>query len=218
MKNSVSQLPGSKYTKLELLESFKNVSAGNVGKLDFDDNLGFANFSIELKDDINGGIRLSKNDGWTTMATLKFKMLKQDVDYSVVWGREGKSAEYATAFVEVAEWIEPLKTSHLDIEEYYDLNYTADFYHGEQMNTDKLEIGPNPAIDFLRVSLAKELDEQGEIRIKDVAGRTSKIINLEPGSRIIRMDISDLIASTYIVELHSQKHGRHFAEQIVVTD
>ncbi len=214
---SVSQLPEAKYNDLIFLEKFENVRASDVGALAFDKNLGFANFSIELKDDINGGVVLTKKDGWTTMATLKFKLIKNDKDYSVVWGRESRSKEYATAFVEVAEWIEPLKTKHLDIVEYFDLNVSPDLYKGDP-NPGSLVIGPNPASDFLRISLPKDLPETGEMLIKDIAGRLAKKIQVQQGSRVIRLDLSDLTPATYIVELQTPIEGRQFAEQIIITE
>lgn len=214
---SVSQLPKEKYGSLTLLEKFEHVSADEVGQLEFDDNLGFANFSIELKDDHNGGIGLSNQDGWKTMATLRFKLLEKHADYSVIWGRQSMSDGYATAYVEVAEWIEPLRTRHLEVQDYFDLQINSAIYDGAPPK-GAFSIGPNPASNFLQISLEKAMSEAGEVYIKDMSGRTARSINIVAGSQIIRMELTDLIPATYLVELYSSTKGRHFTEQIIITE
>ena len=213
---SDSNLPVGTYGEVTFEDHMSGVDADHVNQLSFDDNLGFANFSIELLDPRKGGVALTKGRGWMTIATLKFEVKKENAAYDVVWGREGVSELYATAFVEMGQWVSANKLDKLNIVTYGDLSFTpeADAISGVQETTVK--VGPNPASDFVEVSFAKTIETQAAIIIRDLSGKQMKQEVIRNGSSSARIDISDLVATTYFVEVYNSDNGKAQATQIIV--
>ncbi|MFT6811309.1 MAG: hypothetical protein ACJA01_004557, partial [Saprospiraceae bacterium] len=99
-----TQRLSNNYGQITFEESHKGLNVDEVNQLSFDDNLGFANFSIPLINNREGGKVLSKQASWVSVATLVFDVLKTSASYEVVWGRDGVTDLYATAFVQVGAW------------------------------------------------------------------------------------------------------------------
>lgn len=210
------RLPKDFYSDLQFHEHFENVEAGAVGKLGFDKDLGFANFTVELKNDLRGGLTLSTKDEWVTVVTLQFKILQNNAVYKAIWGREGMSDEYATAFVEFAEWIKPKQTNSLEVDEFIDLHVS--FSGKEPSLTDgSYLLGPNPANDFLSLKLNAGMAHAADVVLKDMAGRIVKKIDVMPGSSNIRIDLDDITSSNYILEVLSDDQDIILSEKVVVT-
>lgn len=196
-------LPGDKYSDLKFLDCQEGIKASGAGKINFDNNLGFINFSIDLSDNKAGGIILSAQKEWKSVATLRFKVTDETAVSSFIWGRDGVSHDYATAFVEMAEWLGPRNISALDIKEYNDLNY--------QLTTDKtfvtnnlnLSFAPNPAIDVIKLDFGQELSDFASITIKDYIGREVLKCGVSATSKTAFVDISALSAGNYIIEVQS---------------
>ncbi len=103
----VSKLPDS-YQQFNLVQHVQEVDASATnGAIKFAKTLGFLNFAIDLSDVFNGGITLKEDGNWSTTVQLSFKPKgNTTIDcLAAVWGREGKTGDYATSFVEVSEWV-----------------------------------------------------------------------------------------------------------------
>ena len=215
-KRSKSQLSTQLYSKLQFSSVLENVQAMGKGALKFDQNLGFANLSVDLLDSSKGGESVTAEDGWVTIATLKFDILDEFEELSMIWGREGKSERYATAFVEIAEWKSPSATDALEINEYIDFNLSVNSLNLEE-TTYEISVGPNPAVDFVQIRSDLSLSDDVYLNVRDISGQLVREEKLFKGNRLYNIDISDLQAASYILELTDLDGHGFMAHKIVVT-
>ena len=206
------QLPLDKYSDLQLTAVREEVDASRVGQLQFDDNLGFANLSINLADNKDGGIRISKKDGWVKIATLKFEVINDVETAEVVWGRNGKTEQYATAYAEIAEWVAPFSTTASDVN-FIDLSLAFEDETYDQHF--EVQVGPNPASDFIKMSLSQANDYDMDIFVRDLAGRIILEDKLNAGESVREMNIAELTPATYIVDLIDQEVGKVYTHKIM---
>jgi len=199
---SDTKLPQGKYTDIIFTNTVENVKASGIGALDFDDNMGFSNFSIDLLDQVDGGVTIDAGDVWTTVATLNFTITDDIDDMQLVWGRESRSEEYATAFVEMAEWVSPRKIVSLDVNEYHDLDFT---YEGaEELDIMTFEFGPNPTSEFVNISFGQALTSNAELRFINMKGQVSKRVDLDAGSTSTQVFMTDVPAGNYVIEVKDE--------------
>lgn len=194
--DSYSDLPIDKYSQLEILESIEGAVSSN-GQLSFDANLGFINFKIDLIDDNNGGVRIANNDGWQKVAVLKFNIKNSDHNGELVWSRPQVTDHYATAFVEITEWIAPFETNALNVSEYRDGMVNLE----EITAPIHIAVGPNPTADFINLEFDIALNDAVQILVTDVAGRTWVNDVIPVGTKKATVDISALNATMYMVEI-----------------
>lgn len=114
--SGVSLLP-SQYGEFTLVQDIQDANADAMdGSLDFEPTLGFLNYAVDLNDVQNGGIFLAANE-WTTTTNLCFRVEDGLLNNSgsclqLIWGREGLTDMYATAFVEVSRWVSTNNTTN----------------------------------------------------------------------------------------------------------
>ncbi len=212
---SKSQLSPDHYSNLQFSSVLENVEASGQGAITFDKNLGFANFSVELLDNERGGEVVSDKDGWMTIATLKFDVIDDFDAVSMVWGRESLSADYATAFVEIAEWEAPLKTSTVIINEYIDFNLEINALSLDGIAYE-LTVGPNPAIDFVQLKSDKALGTDMKVVVRDLSGKLVKTQLLTRGNTVYSVDVSALQAASYIFDLSDQNGKNLMSKKVVI--
>lgn len=111
--SGTSLLP-SFYTPFTLVQNVE-VDATGTGSIPFESTLGFLNFGMDLNDVALGGISLSSTI-WTTTANLCFDVALEPIAdpttcLDIIWARNGITNEYASAFVEVSEWVGPNNTT-----------------------------------------------------------------------------------------------------------
>ena len=214
-KGSKSQLSQDQYSNLQFAKVLEHVAASGQGDISFDGDLGFANFSVELLDNQKGGASLSDKDGWMTIATLKFDVLGEFEEVSMVWGRESLSAKYATAFVEIAEWEAPLKTTTVMIDEYIDFNLVVNSLSLEGITYD-ITVGPNPSTDYVEISSDKALMTDMSVSVRDLSGKLIKTQQLLKGSNTYTIDVSNLLSASYIFDMSDASGNNLLTKQIVV--
>ena len=209
-----SQLPVSKYSALSFEKHLQGVKADDINQLNFDDNLGFANFFIDLTDIAEGGISINKEDEWVAVATLKFNIKKLDESFEIVWGRESVSDKYATAYVEMAQWKSQTELERLNISYYGDLVYqpTAE----KSIEDITMTIGPNPAVDFVQISFNRPAESDVAINLVNTAGQRIKNAQIKRGESFIQIDVAELPGATYIVEISNPETGLQDFQPIVV--
>jgi len=126
-QSGTSILP-NQYTNFQLEQDIQDVNANGTGNIPFESTLGFLNYSMDLNDVQNGGIDLPSDGSWITTSVLCFDVAEAVFAdptkcFDALWGRLGVTDEYATSFVEVAEWIgsnqtiETLGSQHIDLTE-----------------------------------------------------------------------------------------------------
>jgi hypothetical protein len=211
--DSSSDLPTSLYSHINFLEAIEGVNASNVGDLKFEADLGFINFSIDLLDDLNGGIRIDQASDWTRVAVLKYKV-KNDIDPSdIIWSQPGRTDSYATAFVQITEWEGPNFVNPLDVNRYVDFRFNEDLTE----NLPSISIGPNPASHFLKLEFSQEVENDLQVTIIDNLGRIITTHQIAKGMKEIDMDIAHLDPSSYILEIYNPEvKQRTFAESFIL--
>lgn len=121
-----SVLP-SQYGSFTLNQDIQNVNADATnGPLTFEATLSFLNYSIDLNDTQNGGIVLPANQ-WTSTSNLCFTVTNDVINNAstcleAIWGRDGLTNTYGTAFVEVSRWVTSNNTTNSSGILYDDLN------------------------------------------------------------------------------------------------
>ncbi len=107
----MSLLPDAQYSSPLLTSDQQNVDASSFpGDLPFAETLSFLNYSIDLMNLSNGGINLPSSGDWVTTSSLCFEVPQSAIDnpsecINLVWARMGKTDGYATAFVEISQWL-----------------------------------------------------------------------------------------------------------------
>ncbi len=114
------------YTEPEVVQNIQHLDLSAEGNLSFDEDISWLNYYIDMNTALEGNI--ISPDVWTTTSTICFTA---DVDlmnnpskcFEMVWAREDLTFNYATAFVEVSEWVAPNSTNdHVHGMTYHDLN------------------------------------------------------------------------------------------------
>ena len=193
------------YSDLKWETTMANMDADHVNQLDFDGDLGFANFSIALLNNIDGSQKLTSDDGWVSVAQLVFEVKDEAENYTVVWGRQDVTDLYATAFVEIGEWKDQGTVELLDVRFFGDLNIEKEELLAQ--TNIQYSIGPNPTSDFLQLQLQTPLRHDAKIIIQDISGQTHINTTLSAGMSSDVIDLSDLASATYILRVFEQNQS-----------
>ena len=112
-----SELPPASYSAPLVTSDQQNVDAsGFPGDLPFSATLSFFNYSIDLMNLSSGGVNLPADGDWLTTSRLCFDVPQSVIEngsecLNLVWARMGRTDEFATAFVEVSQWISTNNTA-----------------------------------------------------------------------------------------------------------
>ena len=200
---SRSDLPTDLYSKVQFLEILEGLEAGIINELPFDDDLGFINFTIDLQDSRDGGLEIREEDEWQRVAVLNFKVKDASSLSQIVWSTNDKTERYATAFVEIMEWLAPNHTEPVQVQEFIDASFNAS---GSEAN-NQVNISPNPADDFITLSLERNLRDAQDVAIYDVTGKKVLTSVMFAGVNERKMDITELSPGTYTLEMSNEEKG-----------
>jgi hypothetical protein len=210
-----TQRLSNNYGQITFEESHKGLNVDEVNQLSFDDNLGFANFSIPLINNKEGGKVLSKQASWVSVATLVFDVLKTSASYEVVWGRDGVTDLYATAFVQVGAWRSQRVEETIAVNLFEDLSIAQSELDalGSKM---KVSVGPNPTVDFVTVNLENSLLEDAQLIVTDYSGRVMMNQMMVAGATSSTIQLGNMTSGAYILQLRND-NGILMTERIAVT-
>ncbi len=194
---SRSDLPQDLYSQLQFMEILEGLEADAVNQLSFDDQLGFINFNIGLEDVAHGGIAIEKDDLWHRVAVLNFAVKDKDMLSEIVWSETGKTDGYATAFVEIMEWLAPNETEPATINEYV----AASFHPENDEEKKNIDVYPNPSRDFIKVSFLEEFDEHLSVNIYNSLGIKVITTTAYRGANHLNIAITRLIPGSYNIEI-----------------
>lgn len=201
---SRSDLPQDLYSAITISEIYENLDADEINQLSFDDQLGFINFNIDLIDTEHGGVTLRRDDRWHRVAVLAFQVEDQESLSQIVWSRAEVTNEYATAFVEIMEWIAPNKTKATEIDDYVDMSFNPTS-HGHDYS---VEVYPNPSSDFIKITFDSQVDQRLLVKVYDAAGRAVINDKILKGGIDMALAISQLQEGNYKIELTSTDNKR----------
>ncbi len=203
-----SQLPEGKYGSPSLDQMFTDGYDVEVGALSFEDHMGFINMSVQLNDTKSGGMDITTD--WVTIHTATFKIMNTSGRANIVWANESKTGSYATAFVEVAEWV---SADEIVTMETFDLvNFDQEIKQVELEDLGvEVKIGPNPTSSVANIYQP----QSGSIlSIIDMSGSVILERGLEAGMTVV--NVEELTSGSYVflVQMGQESH----VEQIMITE
>jgi len=208
---SRSDLPQDLYSQLEFMETYENLQADNVNQLAFDDQLGFINFNIDLYNAVSGGIKINQEDNWQRVAVLNFKVEDKEALSQIVWSKAGATDGYATAFVEIMEWVAPNETEPALIQDMID----ASFDGSEENDKFELAVAPNPTTDFIKLSFEHTLEYNHTVVVSDASGKEVKNTLAFRGADNINVSVADLAPGTYNIHVRSEDANKDMSTTFV---
>lgn len=215
---SVTSLLPSQYGALSLVQDEKDMDASGYGSLSFEATLGFLNFAIDLSDLQNGGVEIPMGQ-WHSTARICFQveeevMSNPDVCLEAVWGREGLTDAYATAFNQVSRWDAPNRTVATEIMNYKDLNSdsgdeacfitacssagisASDVLVNEASGSVTLQICLNQIMSEDVTFVINTVDESAEAGLDYVAIK-DQTVTIPPGNLCVSVEVSILDDDLY---------------------
>jgi hypothetical protein len=190
---SVSYLPKDNYTDFMLNQEITGADASGVGRLDYESNLGFLNFSMDLTNVEAGGTILPADGKWINTTRICFDLQQGDKPprEGIHWARKDLTNTYATAFVEVVEWVAPYETVPAHPNEYLDLEAT----NPPEEVLEGIKIYPNPSVDHIMLQLNQ--DGMAQLEIWDQGAKQVLSTSIDYQSAPYRIDIDQLPAGAY---------------------
>ena len=203
-----SQLPEGKYGEPNVDQMFTDGQEVELGLLSFEDHMGFINMSVQLSDNKEGGMDITTS--WTTIHTATFKIVNADRKANIVWAMEEVTEGYATAFVEVAEWV---SEGQIVAKNAFDLrNFEQEIELNTVVDTDfEVKIGPNPTSNY---AIITQSVEGAILSIIDMTGSIVKETSLNAGETVL--DVQNFTSGSYVFVIQSGE--KSFAEQILITE
>ena len=203
-----SQLPEAKYGNPAIEQMFTDGHDIQLGALPFEDHMGFINMSVQLDDSQQGGVDITTE--WTTVHTATFKIIDDSRTAHIVWANEAKTAEFATAFVEVAEWV---NADEIIAKRAFDLvNFQEDINRVvEEEVTFEVTIGPNPTSNV--ANIYQDMDG-ALLSVINMSGSVVIERTLEQGTTAVNVDALSSGSYIFLVTQGTESH----AEQVMITD
>ncbi len=210
--SSVSLLPEGIYDNFIIRKKVSQVSAEGLGSLPFNQHLGFLNISIDLKEIEQGGRVLSRSGDWVSTCQICFDKLgsiTSSKEETIIWAREELTNKYASAYVEVAEWLEKNVTVPAKVAIYNDKAFQVTAISTEQWE-DKVRIYPNPVKNVL--SIDQSATKNTTLEILSINGKKSYQTTIPQGENHFQFNTSNLTAGTYQIRLikDNQQHIQFF--------
>ena len=201
--HSRSDLPQDIYSDIQFMEVLEELNADAINQLNFDDNMGFVNFFIDLNSPSNAGLSIRQEDEWQRIAVLNFKVSNAEELSELVWSKSGSTDSYATAFVEIMEWVAPNETVPAGVGEYIDAKFQIDQTFGVDIS-----VSPNPTTDFITVRFDQALQNDLSVVVYDLNGKLVKETQAYQSSEQLNLGVTELMAGTYTIELHDAENDR----------
>lgn len=202
-------LPSNQYHNLTV-KNFTGENDQGIGYLPFDQRIGFLNISIDLLDYKTGGQVLSANGEWTNTCQVCFKKKSaaSNTQGKIIWARPDLTQDYATGFVEIAEWKDQNITQPALATTYEDLSFSTSntFLQWEESPL----LFPVPTKDYLWIEQTAEQDTQ--IQIWNIQGSLVHTDKIPVGTPSYQLDLRSFPAGMYQVRL--TKNQRQFSQLI----
>lgn len=212
-KESRIDLPQDRYSKLKLIESETGIPVNKtIGELSLStrDEMGFANFFVQLLDTKEAGTIIDNKSGWVRVAVLKFDIVDETKGSLIVWGQSEVTNKIATAYVELMEWVAPNKTRPIPINQ-----FTGAEFLGKTSGKSDYRIHPNPADDMVHFILPEAANEVIFFKAYDVKGQLLKNVKINRGISELTILTNDLPDGYYSVEIVGSNQVIH-RDQLII--
>lgn len=208
-------LAQNQYTRAIIKDNLHGINASGAGVLPFEKQLAFLNIGVDLKDVSTGGIVLAASGEWQSTMQLCFD-IKQEMNLaevaktkSIYWAREDLTNSYATAYVEIAEWMRPNTTQPAIAAAYYDMDLSTALpvYSLEKPPV----IFPNPAKD--KVWIDYQSTQPIQLEIRSINGQLIKNLkDLDMKNGLFQFTLGHQPTGSYQIKI---KDGKKMFTQIV---
>ena len=214
--DSKSLLPATKYDNFRARAFVGQESAQGMGYLPFEENLGLLSMDLDLDDVKRGGIMLDAFGTWQNTCQVCFDKIapKTEIDElgSLVWARSELTASYATAYVEVAEWISEKTTIPALADQYQDMAFSTTATSSEQWE-DHPRLYPNPVKD--RLTIEQRAEALTQVEVWSIHGQQVLQQAIPAGDGQYVLDMGQLAAGMYQIRLtkNSRTHVQFVEKQ-----
>jgi len=201
---SQNLLPKEKYTDLRIKDNLQNMDARGAGPFGFDGHLSFLNLGNDLKDEEIGGITLPADGNWVSTANVCFQINNQAEtakDYGLYWARPELTKSYATAYVEIAEWVSPGQTKPAKASIYFDQELSTSL--NKEIENQSLLVYPNPTKD--KVFIEYDGPEVFELQVYSAIGQLVLEDKFSANSANYGINLEGLSAGVYQLRLSTDK-------------
>lgn len=196
-----SSLTDDRYNSATVEEHILFKSRG-IQQLKFDD-VGFINFSILLLDVENGGKHIDRQ--WHKIASISFTENGVFNPNDIVLAMPHSTNDYASAYVEMSEWINASETKPITLT--IDKPYNMTTVQNKIANDIDLMVGPNPTVDFVYVLAQERLASISLYSLSGEKIQTNKIDSNES-----KMDLTGRSSGIYLIEIEDQEGQIYFKE------
>ncbi len=197
--NIESHLNKKSYSEIVISEHNEYDERMTINDADYD-VVGFLSFNVSLTDDARGGEKV--NASGKHIFTIHFDKIADFDPADITLAMPGQTEELATAFVEVAEWIDPITTKPMNLTLETSTAYTT------TLDDIHISVGPNPTSDFIYI-----LSDQKISSITIYSADGQKVMSKEHESNEAKVDMSGLTEGMYFVELEDAQ-GRIYIRQV----
>ena len=194
-----SHLDKNRYTDITISEHDHYDAYMNVNEADYE-AVGFLSFNVSLTDDLTGGERVNSN--WKKIYTIHFEKNSDFNPADITLALPGLTEELATAFVEVAEWIDPKTSKPMN------LTLAPSLVNAALTDDIHLSVGPNPTSDFIYI-----LCDEMMSNVSIYSSNGQKVISKSLNGNEAKIDLSGLAEGLLFVELEDAQ-GRLYIRQI----
>ncbi len=177
----------------------------DINRLPFDDHMTFVNLSVLLNDKNQAGEHITTE--WTALYTMEFELVNESNDIHLAWAMEGVTDAYATAFVQVSEWLGPNKIQSKNVFDLVNWKETVEKKNILQ-ETVEVSITPNPASEYLKI--AHDFD-YAQYTLIDMSGSIVLSGRVADGERIA---VSDMASGSYVLMV--EHAGYAHTEQVII--
>lgn len=194
-----SHLAENKYSDITISEHEHYDTHLTVNEADYE-AVGFLSFNLSLMDDIAGGEKVTTKR--KHIYTIHFEKTSDFDPSDITLALPELTGELATAFVEVAEWIDPITSKPMT------LTLTQSSANALTSDDIHLSVGPNPTSDFIYI-----LSDEMIVNVNMYSTNGQKVLSKMLDSNEARIDMGGLTEGMYIVELEDAD-GRLYIRQI----
>jgi len=214
--DSKSLLPEEKYANFQSRNFVGYESAQGMGFLPFEEHLGLLSVSVDLDDIKSGGITLNSQGDWKSTCHVCFDRIADKVadedKASIIWARPELTQEYATAYVEVSEWLGKDITVPAIADQYEDMSFGTTAVSAQTWDEKPL-LFPNPVKDNLQIH--QPARNTTIVEIVNITGQQVYTGKIEQGDSKHTLNLQQLAAGMYQIRLvkDNQQHIQFFEKQ-----
>jgi len=208
-------LPKEKYENFQIRNIIGHESAQGMGYLPFENHLGLLSVSLDLDDTRDGGITLDAFGEWVNTCQVCFDNIQSKTGEetgSIIWARPELTASYATAYVEVSEWVGRNETVPAVVDQYEDMAFSTTASSNVQWQ-ETPTIYPNPIKDQLWIKQTAQ--RVTDVHIVSITGQQIYAGQIDQGDTEHVLNLQHLAAGMYQLRLTKggQQHIQFIEKQ-----